>query len=71
VSSVLGVDGIPDFDALMSRKQDHEVQLSAYDMLALGGDDLRLAAPQVAQDQPGAAARAAVGWDLRGTLRAG
>jgi bifunctional non-homologous end joining protein LigD len=41
VSSVLGVDGISDFDALMSRKQDHEVQPYAFDILALGGDDLR------------------------------
>jgi bifunctional non-homologous end joining protein LigD len=41
VSSVLGIDGISDFDALMSRKQDHEVQLYAFDILALGGDDLR------------------------------
>jgi bifunctional non-homologous end joining protein LigD len=38
---VLGVDGISDFDALMSWKQDHEVQLYAFDILALGGDDLR------------------------------
>ena len=41
MSSVLGVDGISDFDALMSRKQDHEVQPYAFDILALGGDDLR------------------------------
>jgi bifunctional non-homologous end joining protein LigD len=41
VSSVLGVDGISDFEALMSRKQDHEVQPYAFDILALGGDDLR------------------------------
>ena len=38
---MLGVDGISDFDALMSRKQDHEVQPYAFDILALGGDDLR------------------------------
>jgi bifunctional non-homologous end joining protein LigD len=37
----LGVDGISDFDALMSRKHDREVQLYAFDILALGGDDLR------------------------------
>jgi bifunctional non-homologous end joining protein LigD len=38
---VLGVDGIPDFNALHSRKQDAEVQLYAFDILALDGDDLR------------------------------
>jgi bifunctional non-homologous end joining protein LigD len=37
---VLGVDGISDFNALHSRKLDHEVQLYAFDCLALGGDDL-------------------------------
>ncbi len=38
---VLGVDGVADFDALHSRKHDHEVQLYAFDILALDGDDLR------------------------------
>jgi bifunctional non-homologous end joining protein LigD len=38
---VLGVDGIPDFNALHSRKHDDEVQLYAFDCLALDGDDLR------------------------------
>jgi ATP-dependent DNA ligase len=38
---VLGVDGISDFNALHSRKYDHEVQLYAFDILAMGGDDLR------------------------------
>lgn len=38
---VLGVDGVSDFNALHSRKCDHEVQLYAFDILALGGDDLR------------------------------
>src|SRR6516225_11992528 len=38
---VLGVDGVSDFDALVSRQQDDEVQLYAFDLLALGGDDLR------------------------------
>jgi bifunctional non-homologous end joining protein LigD len=37
---VLGVDGISDFNALHSQKHDHEVQLYAFDCLALGGDDL-------------------------------
>jgi bifunctional non-homologous end joining protein LigD len=38
---VLGVDGIPDFNSLHSRKQDNEVQLYAFDIMALDGDDLR------------------------------
>ncbi|QHP71251.1 DNA ligase [Bradyrhizobium sp. LCT2] len=38
---VLGVDGISDFNALHSRKHDDEVQLYAFDILALGGEDLR------------------------------
>jgi bifunctional non-homologous end joining protein LigD len=38
---VLGVDGISDFDPLHSRKHEDEVQLYAFDILALDGDDLR------------------------------
>jgi bifunctional non-homologous end joining protein LigD len=38
---VLDVDGIADFNALHSRKHDHEVQLYAFDILALDGEDLR------------------------------
>ncbi|MCA1503814.1 RNA ligase family protein [Bradyrhizobium sp. NBAIM02] len=38
---VLGVDGISDFNALHSRKHDHEVQFCAFDILAEAGDDLR------------------------------
>jgi bifunctional non-homologous end joining protein LigD len=38
---VLEVDGISDFNALHSRKFDHEVQLYAFDILAMCGDDLR------------------------------
>src|ERR1700745_822435 len=38
---VLGVDGIADFDALHSRKHEEEVQLYAFDILALDGEDLR------------------------------
>ncbi len=39
---MLGVDGISDFNALHSRKHDHEVQFCAFDILAEGGDDLRM-----------------------------
>ena len=38
---VLGVDGASDFNALHSRKHDAEVQLYAFDIIALGGEDLR------------------------------
>ena len=38
---ILGVDGISDFNALHSRRHDGEVQLYAFDILALDGDDLR------------------------------
>jgi ATP-dependent DNA ligase len=38
---VLGIDGVADFDALHSRRHDEEVQLYAFDILALDGEDLR------------------------------
>ena len=38
---VLGVDGIADFNALHSRRHDDEVQLYAFDIPALDGEDLR------------------------------
>jgi len=38
---VLGVDGVADFNALHSRRHDEEVQLYAFDALALDGEDLR------------------------------
>ncbi len=38
---ILGVDGVSDFNALHSRKHDHEVQLCAFDILVEGDDDLR------------------------------
>lgn len=38
---VLGVHGVSDFNALHSRKHDHEVQFCAFDILVEGDDDLR------------------------------
>jgi bifunctional non-homologous end joining protein LigD len=38
---LLGVDGISDFNGLHSRRHDDEVQLYAFDILALNGEDLR------------------------------
>jgi hypothetical protein len=37
---LLTFDGIPDFDALHSRRHDEQVQLYAFDILALDGEDL-------------------------------
>src|SRR5262245_65104766 len=38
---LLGVDGISDFDGLYSGQHNNEIQLYAFDILALDGDDLR------------------------------
>lgn len=38
---LLGVDGISDFNCLHSRRHNDDVQLYAFDILALDGDDLR------------------------------
>ena len=38
---VLGVDGIADFNALHSGKQNGEVQFCAFDVLAVDGEDVR------------------------------
>jgi bifunctional non-homologous end joining protein LigD len=38
---VLGVDGIADFNALHSGKQHGQVQLCAFDVLAVDGEDVR------------------------------
>lgn len=50
---VLGVDDISDFNALPSRKYDHEAQLYTFDILAMGGDDLRALPPRVTSNSPG------------------
>jgi ATP-dependent DNA ligase len=38
---ILGVDGISHFNALHPGKRNEEVQLCAFDVLAMDGDDLR------------------------------
>jgi ATP-dependent DNA ligase len=38
---MLGVDGVADSNALHLRKHDHEVQLYAFDIMALDSEDLR------------------------------
>jgi bifunctional non-homologous end joining protein LigD len=37
---ILGVNGVSDFSALHSSKQNHEVQLCAFDVLVMDGEDL-------------------------------
>jgi ATP-dependent DNA ligase len=44
---VFGVDGISDFNALHFGKHNDEVQLYAFDILALDGDDLRRLPPSL------------------------
>jgi bifunctional non-homologous end joining protein LigD len=39
---ILGLDGMSDFNALHSRKQNHEVQLCGFDVLAMDREDLRI-----------------------------
>jgi hypothetical protein len=38
---ILGVDGVPDFNVLHSRKHDDEVKPYPFDILTLDGEDLR------------------------------
>jgi hypothetical protein len=38
---ILGVDGISNFNALQSNRQNEEVQLYAFDVMAINGEDLR------------------------------
>jgi hypothetical protein len=52
---VLGVDGAADFNALHSRKHDHEVQLYAFDIMALDGEDLRRLRHKLTLSPPAAA----------------
>jgi bifunctional non-homologous end joining protein LigD len=46
---ILGVDGYSEFNALHSGKHKDEVQLLAFDVLAMDGDDLRNSAAIDAQ----------------------
>ena len=41
-TSLLGVDGISDFDGMHSRQHDDEVQFYAFDLLVMNGEDIRL-----------------------------
>ncbi|MGY8668831.1 hypothetical protein Q3C01_41600 [Bradyrhizobium sp. UFLA05-109] len=72
---VLGVDGISDFNALHSRKVDHEVQLYAFDILALGGDDIRRLPLSIRKQNLArsscAGGRRASSWRRSSTVRSG
>jgi bifunctional non-homologous end joining protein LigD len=43
---ILRPDGVSDFDALHDRRRDREVQLLAFDLVELDGEDLRADAPE-------------------------
>jgi ATP-dependent DNA ligase len=62
---LLGVDGISDFNGLHSRRHHDEVQLYAFDILALAGDDPRKLPLHLRKEQSRAAAGEAAGWDFR------
>jgi len=49
---ILGVDGVSDFDAMHSGKHNDEVQLCAFDILALDGDDYLDALPRFRASAP-------------------
>jgi ATP dependent DNA ligase domain len=66
---ILGLDGIADFNALHSGQHNEEVQLCAFDVLALDGEDLREAAAVDAQDQPGALTSRPSRWHLHQPIR--
>ena len=64
---VLGVDGVADFNALHSRRHDDKVQLYAFDILTLDGEDIRTL-PLSMRKPNLARLLAPPGWYLRGTL---
>ena len=61
---LLTFHGISDFDALHSRRHDALLQLYAFAILMLDGEDLRGRCPARAKDPPGAAAGALLGGDF-------
>ena len=67
---LLGVDGRSDFNGLLSRRHDDEVQFYAFDMLVSEGDDIRKL-PLSTQDEPVQALGAARGWHFLERLRTG
>jgi bifunctional non-homologous end joining protein LigD len=68
---ILGVDGISDFNALHSGKHNEEVQLYAFDVLALDGDDLPHLPLSMRKAHLARLLGAPAGQHLRRALRAG
>jgi bifunctional non-homologous end joining protein LigD len=62
---LLGVDGVSDFNGLHSRRYNHEVQLYAFDILALDGDRFAKPAARSSQGKTGKAVGQAAGRHLR------
>jgi bifunctional non-homologous end joining protein LigD len=67
---IRGVDGVADFNALHSRKHDDEVQLYAFDILALDGDDLRRLPLSLRKTNLARLLAASARWHLRYAVRA-
>lgn len=67
---ILGIDDISDLNALHSRKHEHDLQLYAFDVLAMGGDDLRQMPLHLRKTNLGAAAGSPSGRDHRRAIRA-
>jgi bifunctional non-homologous end joining protein LigD len=65
---ILGVDGVPDFNALHSGGHDAEVQLYAFDCLVLEGEDLRKLPLSMRKTNLQKAAGAAAGRHPHGTV---
>src|SRR5215475_6006227 len=68
---VLGVDGISDFNALHSGEYNDEVQLNAFDILALNGDDLRFLRLSMRKAHLERLLTPRPGWNLHQLIRAG
>src|SRR3954451_4091022 len=68
---LLGVDGASDFDGLHSRHHDDEVQLYAFDILALGCDDLRNLPLSLWKTNLARLLGATAGWHLHRAVRGG
>ena len=67
---IRGVDGVADFNALHSRKHDDEVQLYAFDILALDSDDLRRLPLSLRKTNLARLLAASARWHLRYAVRA-
>ena len=65
---VLGLDGISDFNALHSGRNNEDVQLCAFDVLAIDGDDLRRLPLSMRKPNLARAPSLATGWDIHQSL---